>query len=87
MLESGFDQQFAGLEIPKLLQSFLVSELTGAWTIWILLGLCKDHDRAVLDNTFGLNPGVSRRVFSVVCAVLIPASVFDVTACREQVAA
>ena len=76
VLESGFSQQFAGMEIPKLLQSFLVSELTGVWTIWILLRLCKDHDRAVLDSTCELNPGISRRVFSVVYAVLVLASVW-----------
>lgn len=76
VLENGFSQQFAGMEMPKLLQSFMVSELTGVWTIWILLGLCKDHDRAVLDNTFELDPGVSRRVFCVVYASLVLASVW-----------
>ena len=76
VLESGFSQQFAGMEIPNLLKIFLVSELTGVWTIWILLGLCKDHDRAVLDSTCELNPGVSRRVFSVVYAVLVLATVW-----------
>ena len=76
VLESGFSQQFGGMEIPKFLQSLLVSELTGVWTIWILLGLCKDHDRAVVDSTCELNPGVSRRVFSVVYTMLVLATVW-----------
>ena len=76
MLENGFIQQFSGMEIPNLLKNFLVLELTGMWTIWILLGLSKDYDRAVLDNTFELNPGVSRPVFCVVYASLVLAAVW-----------
>lgn len=76
MLENGFIQQFAGVEIPNILKNFLVFELTGVWTIWILLGLSKDYDRAVLDNTFELDPGVSRRVFCVVYASLVLATVW-----------
>lgn len=76
MLENGLIQQFSGMEIPNLLKSFLALELTGVWTILILLGLSKDYDRAVLDNTFELDPGVSRPAFCVVYASLVLATVW-----------
>ncbi len=70
-LQKSFSQQLVGVEIPDSLQKALVADLTGMWTLCVLVGLSKDYDKTALGKTQTLDPGVPRSAFAGGLAIIV----------------